>query len=726
MLLGHKLWDGLTGRNKEAWKEGRIRGTAVLGAGHAHASLLDDAHRFLDKDNGVTFELVSATVADPGNEGKGVVGKPAHLEDAVVSLKSMADGEFKQFIVNFEWDESQGIPGAVIVKNHMKEEIFFKRLTLEGVPAKDTIVFVAHSWIKPIRRHTDDSTQIHPHTDDSAARVFFTNDNGKSERRLPLRDLMSIYVPRDERFGHLKMSDFLGYSLKTVIEAAIPTIDNFIDMTPNEFDSFDEILRLYEIGPEHVRREVSEHNIGLRTGKFSDHNFGWRTDDEFAREMLAGVNPMIIRRLTEFPAKSALDPSKYGDRTSKITEADINQKLEGLTVLDDDGTLKPLAIELSLPHDNGKHISFETDVYTPADTGVDGYIWQLAKAYACVNDSAWHQLISHWLNTHAVMEPFVIATNRQLSVVHPVHKLLSPHYRYTMHINALYALEMSSEVYKNWNLTEQALPVDLVKRGVAELDPSSPYKVRLLIKDYPYARDGLLIWWAIELWVKEYLGIYYPNDGELRRDTELQAWWKEVREVGHGDLKDRTWWPKMETVEELARTCTTIIWVASALHAAVNFGQYLYAGYFPNRPTVSRRPMPKPNTKEYRQLEHGGEEADKVFIRTITSQLQTIVGISLLEVLSKHSPDEMYLGQRVEPKWTSDAKALEASKRFGERLKQIEERIVKENEDPAFKNRKGPVEMPYMLLYPNPSDFHGANREGNTITAIGIPNSVSI
>lgn len=90
------------------------------------------------------------------------------------------------------------------------------------------------------------------------------------------------------------------------------------------------------------------------------------------------------------------------------------------------------------------------------------------------------------LNTHAVIEPIIIATNRQLSFLHPIYKLLDPHFRDTMHINALgrqlltsadgvieqtclpgkYAMEMSAVVYKSWVFPEHALPNDLLKRYI--------------------------------------------------------------------------------------------------------------------------------------------------------------------------------------------------------------------------------------------------------------------
>lgn len=64
-----------------------------------------------------------------------------------------------------------------------------------------------------------------------------------------------------------------------------------------------------------------------------------------------------------------------------------------LLLLQDDGTLKPLAIELSLPHEQGDSWGAVNRVFTPCDPDI---VWQLAKAYAAVSDSGFHQLISHW------------------------------------------------------------------------------------------------------------------------------------------------------------------------------------------------------------------------------------------------------------------------------------------------------------------------------------------
>lgn len=84
-----------------------------------------------------------------------------------------------------------------------------------------------------------------------------------------------------------------------------------------------------------------------------------------------------------------------------------------------------------------------------------------------------------------MVEPYIIATNRQLSVMHPIYRLLHPHLRYTLELNAVgrdilisaggvientfspgeYCMEISSVIYdKQWRFDEQALPKDLIKR----------------------------------------------------------------------------------------------------------------------------------------------------------------------------------------------------------------------------------------------------------------------
>lgn len=245
-------------------------------------------------------------------------------------------------------------------------------------------------------------------------------------------------------------------------------------------------------------------------------------------------------------------------------------------------------------------------------------------------------------------------------------------------------------------------------------DQNSPHGLRLLIEDYPYAVDGLEIWTSIKTWVEDYCSFYYTSDEMVQKDTELQSWWKELVEKGHGDKKDEPWWPKMNSLRDLTESCTIIIWIASALHAAVNFGMYPYAGYMPNRPTISRRFMPEEGTPEHDELK---ENPEKAFLKTITAELQTLLGISIIELLSRHATDEVYLGRREMPEWTTDSVPLEAFQKFGKKLGEIEGRIVEMNGDKRCKNRLGPVKVPYTLLYPS-------SEAG--LTGMGIPNSVSI
>jgi linoleate 9S-lipoxygenase len=76
---------------------------------------------------------------------------------------------------------------------------------------------------------------------------------------------LKIYVPRDERFGHLKMSDFLAYALKSIVQILKPELESLFDSTPNEFDSFEDVLKLYESGidvPEGLLKEVRDNIHG--------------------------------------------------------------------------------------------------------------------------------------------------------------------------------------------------------------------------------------------------------------------------------------------------------------------------------------------------------------------------------------------------------------------------------------------------------------------------------
>ncbi|KEH24519.1 putative linoleate 13S-lipoxygenase [Medicago truncatula] len=61
----------------------------------------------------------------------------------------------------------------------------------------------------------------------------------------------------------------------------------------------------------------------------------------------------------------------------------------------------------------------------------------------------------------------------------------------------------------------------------------------------------------------------------------------------------------------------------------------------------------------------------RLFLKTVAAQLQILVGVSLIEILSAHSSDEVYLGERDTKHWIYDAEPLEAFDKFGKKLKEM-------------------------------------------------------
>ncbi|XP_031400709.1 lipoxygenase 6, chloroplastic [Punica granatum] len=605
-----------------------------------------------------------------------------------------------------------------------------------------------------------------------------------------------VYVPRDETFEEIKQNTFAAGRMKALLHNLVPSIAASLSSSDIPFKCFSEIDRLYINGLilkegdqmeaaanlliPNVMKEVL--TVGQKLLKYevpaiiSRDRFAWLRDNEFARQALAGVNPVSIELLKEFPIVSKLDPAIYGRPESALTRELIEKEIDGMSVekaieekrlfiidyhdmllpfidkinslpnrkayasrtlffYNQSAFLRPIAIELTLPATPTSPQNKR--VYTHGHDSTSHWIWKQAKAHVCSVDAGVHQLVNHWLRTHASMEPYIIATYRQLSSMHPIYKLLHPHMRYTLEINALarqslingggiieacfspgrYAMELSSAAYKSmWRFDMEALPADLIRRGMAVEDPSMPHGLKLVIEDYPYAADGLLIWSAIKDWVESYVAHFYPDPNSTASDVELQSWWDEIKNKGHQDKRNEPWWPGLATKEDLCKILTTIIWVASGQHAAINFGQYPFGGYVPNRPTMMRRLIPQEDEPEYQKFILNPQAT---FLSSLPTQLQATKVMAVQDTLSTHSPDEEYLGEasQLQRNWINDQEVLEMFKKFSARLEEIEMVINERNSDPQLKNRSGAGIPPYELLLPS---------SGPGVTGRGIPNSISI
>ena len=515
---------------------------------------------------------------------------------------------------------------------------------------------------------------------------------GKAVVKVLLNDRANpLLLEESKEISKAKQLDFS----KRLLDASVSHSDSAL------VELLSEIPTVLETEPTNIEgSNIKEYNNLFWIISLPAISQNFTSNSEFARLRVAGFNPLMIQRvktldvrfpltdaqfktvladdsLAEAGASGRLYLADYAELTAiaggtfpKGEQKYINAPLALFAVPKGKKSLTPIAIQLGQdPNTNPIFLRQAGDEPN----------WLLAKTVVQIADANYHQLISHLGRTHLFIEPFAIATNRQLAINHPLYILLKPHFQGTLAINdaaqsglvsaggtvdSLLAgsintsRAVSVHGVKTYNFDEVMLPVALKKRGVD--DPN-------LLPDYPYRDDALLVWEAISTWVKNYLSIYYFKDDDVIRDSELQAWVQEIISDNGGRVTSFGQGGQIRTFDYLVSAVTLLIFTASAQHAAVNFPQSDLMTYAPAIPLAGYTPAPTTTT--------GAKEADFFAMLPPIDQAKSqltmtyILGSVYYTTLGEYGTD-----------YFSDDRIQQPLRDFQDQLKAIESTIKSRNE----------------------------------------------
>ena len=252
-------------------------------------------------------------------------------------------------------------------------------------------------------------------------------------------------------------------------------------------------------------------------------------------------------------------------------------------------------------------------------------VWMFAKMCAGNADANQHELVAHLGFTHLLTEAIAIASQRTFAGQgfgdglihegqvnedpnkdHPVFRLLLPHFHRTLMINeqgrgtlmtpgpgGLFSLDQvtslgvaegvalidSSFETMEWDV-QVNMKANLASRGFAADEPGQ-------LSRFYYRDFGYIVWDAMQRYVELALQRGYADhdreqseaerDALVADDRLLQKWCDCTRGPLNTLQGNVPTFPKsIGTFSQLVTLCTSIIWCASAQHAAVNFSQYDY------------------------------------------------------------------------------------------------------------------------------------------------------
>uniref|UniRef100_A0AAV2MFN6 Lipoxygenase n=1 Tax=Knipowitschia caucasica TaxID=637954 RepID=A0AAV2MFN6_KNICA len=335
----------------------------------------------------------------------------------------------------------------------------------------------------------------------------------------------------------------------------------------------------------------------------------WEKDEFFGYQYLNGLNPMMIRRCSSLPANFPVTDDMLhlegftleqemkngnmflcdykmldGVKTNIIN--DKKQYLAAPLVLfhkTSDDELKPVAIQLK------QTAAEDNPIFVPTDTKYD---WLLAKTFVRAADFMAQGQNRHLLRTHLLSEVFSVSLLRNFPRVHPLYKLLVPHTRYTLHINIRARERLISKdgiLAQNSACGADGI-ITILQRALSSVTYSSlcvPDNIKERgvekVPNYYYRDDALKLWDIMHRFVTGVIKHYYKNDAEVKDDSELQAYIKEIFEYGFLSETESGIPQTFCTVDELVKFVTMVIFNSSAQHTAVNNG-HLQAAASPLNP----------------------------------------------------------------------------------------------------------------------------------------------
>ncbi|XP_022087837.1 arachidonate 5-lipoxygenase-like isoform X2 [Acanthaster planci] len=554
-------------------------------------------------------------------------------------------------------------------------------------PKKGPYEFPVHRWIQANKR-------VFFHRYDS---LLPQNDPLKdTQRKEEMRELRQIYqfrsqapeagipcqvaeLPSDEKFSFDYLFDLVKRKANLLLQSKLSKTFT------GKWRNLDDLKNVYH--------GVFPKPDGMRM---------WRSDIEFGLQRLIRCNPTQIRLFTEVPEKFGVTDEMVGPFLEGMTiqEAIAKKKLYyidyeilknlpvkqgtpvvspiGLFFVDKNKHLMPVALQLE------QQKGPDNPVFLPSDPE---YTWLLAKMWFNFADASYHQSCTHLGLTHLVMESVAATMHCALSPSHPLFRLLAPHFLFLMAINSrglalLISVdgwvdktmnigrdgmfELIGRAFKRWRLNVEGTIINDLK--AREVDDTNA------LPDYHYRDDGVLIYEAMEKYVRVVVESHYETPDMITGDYELQEWGRLMatpQDNGGAGVQGIPADGKFANVEDVISTVTPIMFTCSVSHCVANFSQYDDYAFPPHYPAGMR--MPPPTDKSPR--------SEKDILDNLPEKNVTVDVMTVTRLLSEKATNS--LGD-FEMQYGFCPVAVKALEQFRKDLKQIEVIIDERNRHREF------------------------------------------